>query len=483
MRCGNQLNLLGSCAGVVVLVCAVCFGGCGQPTEPPDPPQPLEYGHLDPSVAALIQDTLGQIESDPHNPEPRLRLGMAYQASEIFDLAATAYEQALTLDPATAKAWYHLARVRDRMGDLDGAIDAMSRMIEVEQEYGPAFWRRGEWLLDRGDLEQAEADFRRAIEVDPDNPAGRVGLARVHLEGGQAREAADLLEGLLAHEDQPAYVHLLLGNAYRQLGEMERAEQELKLGSGQGVVRDDPWSTELLIYQVGFNPRIQLALRYLGAGRIDDGIQLLEHLRIQQPGNVRVMTKLGQAYIQAARFDDALEVLEDAVLRHPDNFSVHNELSAAYRFHEEWDKALVHAERALEIKPQSATAHARRGALLQQQGKSTEAEEEFATAVRYAPNTRQFVQALGDCQSMQQKWAEAVASYERAVALEPDSPQLLARLGFAALKQGNLETAEQALARAVELTPQAPEQWHGLLEQVRRLRSGRTGSGGAQGAP
>jgi tetratricopeptide (TPR) repeat protein len=443
----------------------------------------MEYGHLDPGVAAVIQETLGQIESDPQNSEPRLRLGMVYQASEIFDLAATAYEQVLTLDPTVAKAWYHLARVRDRMGDLDGAIEAMSRMIEVEQGYGPAFWRRGEWLLDRRDLEQAEADFRRAIEVDPGNPAGQVGLARVHLERGQAQEAADLLEGLMARGDQPAYVHLLLGNAYRQLGEMERAEHELKLGSGQGVVRDDPWSTELLIYQVGFNSRIQLALRYLGAGQIDDGIQLLEQLRIQQPGNVRVLTKLGQAYIQAGRFDDALEVLEDAVLRHPDNFSVHNELSAAYRFHEQWDKALVHAERALEIKPESATAHARRGALLQQQGKSAEAEEEFETAVRYAPNTHQFVRALGDCQSMREKWTEAVASYERAVVLKPDSPELLARLGFAATKQGNLERAEQALSRAVELTPQAPEQWRVLLEQVQRLRSGRSGSGGAQGAP
>jgi len=64
------------------------------------------------------------------------------------------------------------------------------------------------------------------------------------------------------------------------------------------------------------------------------------------------------------------------------------------------------------------------------------------------------------------------------VALVPENAELHARLGFAAYKQGDLETAEQSLTRAVQLSPQAPEQWRGLLEQVRRLRSGGAGSGG-----
>jgi len=145
MRSGCHLGF--SRAGVAVLCCSVWLAGCGPQVEPPPPPQPMEYGHLDPSVAELIKETLTQIQAEPSNPEPRVRLGMVYQASEIFDLAETTYEQTVMLDPETVKAWYQLARVRDRMGDLDGAIDAMSRMIEVDQSYGPAFWRRGEWLL------------------------------------------------------------------------------------------------------------------------------------------------------------------------------------------------------------------------------------------------------------------------------------------------------------------------------------------------
>ena len=60
---------------------------------------------------------------------------------------------------------------RSREGDLDAALEAEDRVIELNGSYAPAHWRKGLWLLDRGELEAAQAAFERAIRLDAGDPA------------------------------------------------------------------------------------------------------------------------------------------------------------------------------------------------------------------------------------------------------------------------------------------------------------------------
>src|SRR4030066_152236 len=47
----------------------------------------------------------------------------------------------------------------------------------------------GESLFQAGKLEQAEASYQQAIEIDPQEPAFYIALARVQVFGGKAQEA------------------------------------------------------------------------------------------------------------------------------------------------------------------------------------------------------------------------------------------------------------------------------------------------------
>jgi Flp pilus assembly protein TadD len=51
-----------------------------------------------------------------------------------LDEAAAGYRAALAADPRLAIAWNGLAMVLDRKGDLDGAIEAARRLVELEPD-------------------------------------------------------------------------------------------------------------------------------------------------------------------------------------------------------------------------------------------------------------------------------------------------------------------------------------------------------------
>jgi uncharacterized protein YkwD len=65
----------------------------------------------------------------------------------------------------------------------------------------PEYWtNRGINDYNAGDLDEAEAAFRKALEIDADHHHAQYNLARVLIANGSVREAADLLDGLIERD-------------------------------------------------------------------------------------------------------------------------------------------------------------------------------------------------------------------------------------------------------------------------------------------
>ena len=445
-------------------------------SAPPPVPRPATLEGVDARVVELIERTVGQVEADPSDVEAWAKLGMVYQANEMWGASRIAYEFAVSRRPNDPKWWHRLAQVREMTEDLEGAIAAMSRSIELEDRYAPSFWRRGDWLMDRGELDRAEEDFRRAMVVAPEDPQGAVGLGRLLLERDQPEEAARVLEQALERVSDDPYAHTLLGTAYRQLGRLEEAEAHLRRGTGDRFIRTDPWATDVARFKVGFGSRVLLATLYLREGEIEAATAILEKLRTEDPADARVLAKLGQAYMMLGRNEEALTLLDDAVRRHPNTYSVLLEHGAALQLNGRPDDALLSLGRAIEVKPEGALAHFRRGMVLKMRQQHAAAAESFETALRYEPNDVAALKNLADCRGFQDRWTDAAAGYERAIGLDDDDPELFARLGYALFRLQQLEAAETALERSMQLGPRQPDAVGGLLMQVRRLRTGGGGS-------
>ncbi|UCE85815.1 MAG: tetratricopeptide repeat protein [Deltaproteobacteria bacterium] len=85
------------------------------------------------------------------------REGFEHFTNQRFDAAAERYRRALEADPELGIAWNALAMALDRTGDVDGAIEAIERYIEL----------------------------------DPDDPLGHTSLSIFFQKKGMIREAED----------------------------------------------------------------------------------------------------------------------------------------------------------------------------------------------------------------------------------------------------------------------------------------------------
>jgi tetratricopeptide (TPR) repeat protein len=108
--------------------------------------------------AQLIADYTQALALDPTCVTAYLQRGIAYRAALQKERALADFSQALALDPDCHEAWYQRAMTRVSLG-TQTQTDAPPR---------PGYVRvRGGHYHDRGVLEEAIADFSRAIALDP----------------------------------------------------------------------------------------------------------------------------------------------------------------------------------------------------------------------------------------------------------------------------------------------------------------------------
>lgn len=455
----------------LALLVALVSAGCRSGPEPPPPPRPTDRSQLDRGVEEAIDATLAELAASPADLEIWTRLAMVYHANELFEPARDSYEFLVTADPDNPRLWYYAALLRQKLDDDEGAFAAIARTIELDDAYAPAHARLGDWLFDRGEAQRAESAFRRAIELNPADPAGRIGVARVMLESDQPAEAAQLLEELLARGSTDPYVHLLLGSAYRQLGRVEEARGHLQQGEADRQVRDDPWMAEVMRHRAGFAAAVGVASTLLLDGENKRAVKMFEELRLEKPDDLRVLTKLGIGYLRLGRTAESLLVLREAERLYPDHYKTHLQLASALQLSDDPEGALNHIDRAIELKPASTLAHARRGTILKRAERPAEAVESFRQALTYTPGDPRLLTELGDCHGALEEWPQAASAYAEALRRETGNAELYMRLGIASFAMENYEEAASAFEQAMRLSPKHPDEVSRLLNESRsRLR-------------
>ena len=422
--------------------------------RPPDLTVPAILQGKEPSVVALVEETLKAVSANPGDPELWMRLGYVYEANHLTALALESYQHALSLDASRPKAWYRVARVKMGMGDRVGAIEAAQHVVELAPNFAPVRRRLGFWQLERGHLEQAQTSFERAIALDAEDPASWWGLARAFLQKQQPQKAAEVLEEVVEKWPDDAYAHLLLGTAYRQLGRWQEARVELERGAGSAPVwQRDAWDHEMVQYKTGLQVKLDRAGRLFKLGQVDAAIVLLERLRRHYPDNMAVLNNLGVAYIKQKRPRRALQVLRTALQRYPEDASLHFNAASIYIDLKNPTQALEHLDRVIALDPGLSTTYKKKGILLGRMGQYRAAIETFEQGLQYDPHNPSILLQLGLVQCSMQQWDAGLASLQKAAELDSTFYQAFMAIGEAKKRLGALDEAEAAFKRAAALNP------------------------------
>ena len=105
--------------------------------------------------------------------------GMALEADGDHAHARAKWEAALELEPAHARALFHLAHAHDLAGDDERAIELYRRCTALEPTYVNALLNLGLLLEDHDRFTEAEALYRRVLASDPMHERARLYLKDV----------------------------------------------------------------------------------------------------------------------------------------------------------------------------------------------------------------------------------------------------------------------------------------------------------------
>src|SRR5262245_23589285 len=129
--------------------------------------------------------------------------GTLFQQDKLDDACAR-FQRAVEKFPSFRNAWRNLGLIHTRAGRYDKAIEAFTKWIEFGGNEPFAYGLLGYAYAAKEDYQPAEAAYRNALLLQPDNVQWRLGLTHAVLKQGKFEDAATLLDALIARNPEMA---------------------------------------------------------------------------------------------------------------------------------------------------------------------------------------------------------------------------------------------------------------------------------------
>lgn len=130
------------------------------------------------------------LNMDPTYPDLWNGKGNTLLSLRKYDEALRCYEKALELDPGYAFAWSNKGLVFERLAKYEEAARCHDKAVQIvsqesnvnNQQYAEVLARKGEFLLWRGNYEQAGSLLEKALKQDPNNISALNGVVNLYTE-------------------------------------------------------------------------------------------------------------------------------------------------------------------------------------------------------------------------------------------------------------------------------------------------------------
>ncbi|CAK08652.1 tetratricopeptide repeat protein [Rhizobium leguminosarum] len=193
--------------------------------------QAYTAGFLENPRAAIdiIRKAEQRYPDDPTLPAVRAQLA---QLTDDREQMKEAIERSLSLDPdhpmaLSARAGYKAIYE----SDIDGALADLNRAIALAPGASGTLNSLGLLQSSRDANGEAEQAFKKAIELDPQDPLLRANLSILYLDQGRMKEAKHEIDTAIALDPSFDIALLARGRYYLQTGERDRALQDLLAAS------------------------------------------------------------------------------------------------------------------------------------------------------------------------------------------------------------------------------------------------------------
>ncbi len=384
------------------------------------------------------------------------RVGQLYLLYGFDDVAGVAFENARRLTPEDYRWSYYQGVVAERAGDSKRAVSAFEKALELRPGDFPSLLRLGGIAIADGRVDDAEARYREALKVGA-GAAALYGLGRVAMARGDYDTAVQHFEKVLAAQPQATSAHYQLGLAYRQLGDLDRAREQLAKRGTQDPVFPDPLVDSLSLLATGAGIPMDLGNREVALGHPEAAVPFYRKAVAAAPDNLQARQALASALAETGHIDEALKLYLNLLERQPDNPVSHFNVGNLYLARKELESAAREFRKAVELAPDYADAQYNLALVLEQLGHSQEAIEQARHAVSADPEGKQPKELLANLLMQSGR----LKDLEEAASVAPELVSAHMALGAALGRVGRYAEAAQSFSRAKELAPENEQAWFG----------------------
>ena len=364
-----------------------------------------------PECSAILDFTLG---------------GIQFQQDKMVE-ALDNYRKAVAKFPSFRRAWRNLGLIYVRDGKHDDAISAFTRMIELGGGDAYSYGLLGFAYAAKQDYQAAEAAYRNALLLQPENTEWRLGITRCVFKQQKFEDAVTLLEVLIGRYPEKADFWLLQAQAYLGMKQPLKAAENLEAVDRLGKATVDNLHTLGNIY-VSENLMDLAARAYRRAIDVDAKQPFARPLQ-----SAELLTARG-ALTQARQ--------------------------VATHIREVWDKQLGEVDRRKLLKLEARLSMAEGAG-------SAETVRVLEEIVKLDPLDGEALMLLGQHYSRQNEPDRAIFYYERAESLDAFEVRAKIRHAQALVGMGRYAEAVPLLRRVQEVKPL--DDIARYLEQVERI--------------
>ncbi|RKU07273.1 hypothetical protein C6502_18560 [Candidatus Poribacteria bacterium] len=160
------------------------------------------------------------IELDPELALPHFQLGYLLTQQAKFEEAVPFYRKAIALYPNHTGAYYQLANAYFRMGKQEEGKRQLEKFREIKAKER---FNLAEQSLKEGEIDQALTAFQRALDMDAAFAPAYARLSAIALQQNDLQTAAEYLQQALEIRPNFAAGYYQLGSIYHKQGEVEKA--------------------------------------------------------------------------------------------------------------------------------------------------------------------------------------------------------------------------------------------------------------------
>ncbi len=358
--------------------------------------------------------------------------------------------------------------------NVDEAIADYTKAIELKPDNADAFINRGRAYLFNQTYDQAIADYTKVIELKPDNAEGYNGRGEAYRRKGDYGQAiADYSRALELKPMETSIIYYERGNVYycikdydRAIADFNKAIESRKNGTLVCANHGDPNKAVLAQYY-GCLGEVQ---KDKGAYQkaIEAYTKAIELAPEQTIQVAYYCIPRGEAYDKINAHDKAMDDYNKAKKLNPAAFSGQSPSmliagyyrDRGYRYladgKNDYKGAIEEYSKAIAVNPDDAEAYMRWGDAYFNQKDFEHAIENYTKVIELTPTDIYVFYSRGSCYRSLHNYEQAIADYSKAIEIRPSNPYSYSDRAYCYVKRGSEGDNDRALAdfqKAAEMDP------------------------------